>query len=298
MMFRRPAALLTCAMIAGLSFASPVAAQAGQTWSFDETTTGQDIAWTSPTSVNPAAALFNTTITMTAVEVGIAFSGIPLGTVDVLDQIPPEQQTIVGAIPGPAPLVLSQLTVIFPLPPQPVAVGADISLSLDANGFGHLDATNIVLGTIDVDLGFPLGVQPVDITSLRIAGNMTIHPTWFDLGNGLTGTGATPVLIAAGTLEANSQGVVGLATDLAGGTAHLVVGLSLLNAPFKGGTLVPSADVLILGLPLDAAGDLALPYTWPAGVPSRASLYMQFWMPDAGAPVGFSASNGVRGETP
>lgn len=298
MMSRCPAALLCCTMIAGLAFASPVAAQAGQTWSFDETTTGQDIAWTSPTSVNPAAALFNTTTVMTAVDVGISLSGIPLGTVAVLDQVPPEQQTIVGAIPGPAPVVLSQQSVIFPLPPQPVAVGADIAVSLDAAGFGHLDATNVILGTIDVDLGFPLGVQTVDITSLRIAGNMTIHPTWFDLGNSLAGTGAAPLMVAVGTLEANSQGVVGVATDLAGGTAHLVIGLSQLNAPFKGGTLVPAADVLILGLPLDAAGDLALPYTWPAGVPSRASIYLQFWMPDAGATVGFSASNGVRGETP
>ena len=298
MMSRRPAALLCCTMLAGLAFASPIAAQAGQTWSFDETTTGQDIAWSSPSAVNPAAALFNTTTVLTAVDVGISWSGIPFGTVAVLDQIPPEQQTIVGAIPGPAPVVLSQQSVVFPLPPQPIAVGADISVSLDAGGAGHLDATNVVLGTIDVDLGFPIGVATVNITSLRIAGTMTIHPTWFDLGNSLAGTGAAPVLAVVGTLEPSSQGVVGLATDLAGGTAHLVIGLSQLNAPFKGGTLVPSADVLILGLPLDAAGDLALPYTWPVGVPSRASLYLQCWMPDAGAPVGFSASNGLRGETP
>ncbi|MFT7462814.1 MAG: hypothetical protein ACI9EF_001156 [Pseudohongiellaceae bacterium] len=298
MMSCRPSALLTFTLLASLATASPLAAQAGQTWSFDETTTGQDIAWTSPTAVNPTAALFNTTTVLTAVEVGISFSGIPLGAVDVLGQIPPEQQTTLAEVGGPAPLLLAQQSVVFPLPPEPTSVGAEISIGLNASGFGTFDATNIILGNIDVDLGFPLGVQAVTITSLRVAGNMTIQPTWFDLGNALSGTGATPETVVSGTLAGGSLGSVGVNTDLAFGTAHLVIGLSQVNVNFKNGTLVPAPDVLIFGLPLDGNGDLAVPFTWPSSIPSRASVFLQFWMPDVGGPVGFAASNGVRGETP
>lgn len=294
----RTAPLLSFTLLAALALTSPLAAQAGQTWSFDETTTGQDLSWVSPTSVNPAAAVFNTTTTLTTIDVGISWQGIPFGTVDVLSQLPPGQQTTAGAVPGPAPIILSQQSVVYPDPPAAPSVGADITVGLDVNGFGTFTATNVLLGNIDVDLGFPIGVQTVTITSLRVAGTMSIHPTWFDLGNALTGTGATPAMVVSGTLVGGSPGSVGVTTDLPSGTAHLVVGLSLANVPFKGGTLVPSPDVLILGLPLDAAGDLNLPYVWPTGVPSRANLYMQFWMPDPAGVVGFSASNGMRGETP
>jgi hypothetical protein len=289
---------LASTLLATLLLSSPLAAQAGQTWTFDETTVGQNVSWMSPTSVNPSAAIFNTSLMLTTLEVGIEFLGIPFGNISVIDQVPPELQGSIGEVPGPAPITLVAESVVYPPAPEPIAVGADISIGMDANGFGVFSATNVVLGTISVDLGFPFGVVDVTIVSLHVAGNLTMHPTWYDLGNALAGTGATPATVVSGSLVGSSSGSIGVATDLAFGTAHLVIGLSQINAAFKGGVLVPAADVLILGLPLDAAGDIAVPFVWPAGVPSRASIYLQFWMPDAGAIVGFAASNGVRGETP
>ncbi len=120
--------------------------------------------------------------------------------------------------------------------------------------------------------------------------------TWVDLGGGLAGTGAlTPTLAGSGPLSANSANVLTLADALPGSNAALFVGFSLLGAPFKGGTLLPSPDLVLFGLPVGGGGALSLPFTWPTGVPAGTQLWLQAWVTDAGGPVGFSASNGLRG---
>ena len=72
-----------------------------------------------------------------------------------------------------APVTLADLPVVFPPPPDTPALAADISVSLDANGFGTLSATNVVLDSYDS--GPPFGVVP--ITALRIAGTVDVLPT-------------------------------------------------------------------------------------------------------------------------
>ncbi|MHC5211465.1 MAG: FG-GAP repeat domain-containing protein [Planctomycetota bacterium] len=74
-------------------------------------------------------------------------------------------------------------------------------------------------------------------------------------------------------------------------TATLVVGFSALAAPFKGGVLGPSPDLLVSGLPTDAGGALALPFILPASAPPGLTLWMQAWISDAAASAGLSASN-------
>jgi len=297
-MTRHTAPRLASIALGCLGLSSPLTAQAGQFWSFGVTSTGQDVFWTSPTPVNPNAVVFNTEFTLTAFDVEAELFGISLGSFDVIDQVPPELLEFEFEVAGPAPVLVNSLSVIYPEPPAPTAFAADMDINLDAAGFCTFSATNIVLGTLTVDLGFPLGVQDVNITSVHVAGDISMHPTWYDLGGALAGTGATPATIASGKLSGNSDGIIGVTTGLPFGSAYLVIGLSQLGAPFKGGTLWPSVDILIAGLPLDASGDISVPFVWPAGVPSRASIYIQWWMPDPGAIVGFSSSNGVRGETP
>lgn len=77
----------------------------------------------------------------------------------------------------------------------------------------------------------------------------------------------------------------------------LVVGTSLLAAPFKGGTLGPQPG-LLLPLPVDADGGVTISAAFPAGLPSGVALYLQCWTPDAGAPAGLSASNTLVATTP
>lgn len=123
------------------------------------------------------------------------------------------------------------------------------------------------------------------------------EPAWSDLGQGLPGGGGTPALAGSGPLTPGSENGLDLSGAAPSAAATLVFGLTVLNAPFKGGLLVP-APLLLLPLGTDAAGVAALPFEWPVGVPAGTELYFQAWVPDAGAPFGLAASNGVRGVTP
>jgi hypothetical protein len=78
----------------------------------------------------------------------------------------------------------------------------------------------------------------------------------------------------------------------------MVLGLSQLAAPFKGGTLHPTPDVIIPSLPLDGSGATTLSFPWVPGVPTGVSFYCQGWVPDVAGIVGFSATNGLRGTAP
>ncbi|RKY18601.1 MAG: hypothetical protein DRQ55_12890 [Planctomycetota bacterium] len=291
-------ALLLC-LAPALALAPTATAQyqaAGKvTWGFDVTTSGDDVVWTSPTSVDPGATEFNSVYQLDLVEVTWAFSFLT-GTLDVTDQIPPEQSQGGGASVGPAPITLLSATLVTPAPPEPPSVAADVHIGLDAGGFGSFSATNVTLGSVSVDTGL-FGLVDVTITSIRVKGSLSMHATWLDLGASLAGSAGAPQLTPSGSLEANSDGQLELTNAAPDTGAFFVLSGTLLAAPFKGGLLIPFPDVFI-GLPTDGAGALSVPFTWPAGIPSRAALYMQVWVPDAGGPKGFAASNGVAGLTP
>jgi hypothetical protein len=68
-------------------------------------------------------------------------------------------------------------------------------------------------------------------------------------------------------------------------------------APFKGGVLVPSSDVILAAMPIDGNGDLVVAGTWPTGIPAGVPLWMQYWVRDPSDPEGFAASNGITGTT-
>jgi hypothetical protein len=122
--------------------------------------------------------------------------------------------------------------------------------------------------------------------------------TWTDLGNALAGTNGEPHVTGSGSLEPLSPVSLTLSNALPSGQAYLVFGFSQLSAPFKGGVLEPNPDLVFDPLPTDGAGGLLLSTHWPSGVPSGFTSYMQFWVPDAGGPKGFAASNGLAGTTP
>jgi uncharacterized membrane protein len=121
---------------------------------------------------------------------------------------------------------------------------------------------------------------------------------WKRLAGGVTGVNGTPVLYGLGTLAAGSAAKLTLTHGKPFGAATLIVGLGALNAPFKQGVLVPQPDKLFFGLPLDADGRFQIGFTWPAGIPSGASLWYQAWIADAAAPAGLSSSNGLQSTAP
>jgi hypothetical protein len=131
------------------------------------------------------------------------------------------------------------------------------------------------------------------------------HKVWANLGRateGGFGSGA-PVLYGQGDLTASSPFTLSLANAAPSSIAWLVIGLPtglhLLNAPFKGGTLVPAPDLFVL-LPTFPDGHTPdLLTTWPGGLPAGLVLYFQYWVVDPSVPVtGLSASNALAATTP
>ena len=162
-----------------------------------------------------------------------------------------------------------------------------------------LPTTAVVLGSVVLDID---GSQ-LDETLLDDAGQVVdsfrlVHSTpvaWSNVGGGLAAPGGEPVLGAEGTLQPGSALSLTLCRAPASAPVSLVVGFSVLGAPFKGGVLVPHPDLILAGLATNAAGTLQLFATWPGGVPSGAKLWMQAWLSPASGPC---ASNAIRGTTP
>lgn len=130
--------------------------------------------------------------------------------------------------------------------------------------------------------------------NVNVANVLTEVPTWVDVGFAKAGLDGLPVLTGTGALSAGSANQLSLSSARPSSTATLVAGISTLNAPFKGGTLVPD-PILLLTLPTSAAGTATLPFTWPAGIPAGFPIWFQAWIQDADASFGLSASNGLKG---
>ncbi|RKY20883.1 MAG: hypothetical protein DRQ55_06100 [Planctomycetota bacterium] len=122
---------------------------------------------------------------------------------------------------------------------------------------------------------------------------------WISLGQGLAGVGGiAPRLAGHGDQSVGAATTISLYDALPSSVAHVILGLSQLGLPHKGGVLCPNPDVLVLGLPIDANGELALSFAFPSGVPAGTDLWWQIWVQDAAAPHGLSASNCIRSTSP
>jgi len=133
----------------------------------------------------------------------------------------------------------------------------------------------------------------VGADNLRISA----QPVWTDLGQGLAGSAGTPVLKGSGQLVGNSNLKLDLSNAKPSAPAALIFGLSALNAPFKGGVLVPDIDLLV-SLVTSTGGMNAISTHWPTGIPSGTSVWLQAWVQDAGGPKGFAASNALKATSP
>ncbi len=154
--------------------------------------------------------------------------------------------------------------------------------------------------------GGGMGIGPMDghFETLKLTLTMAPCPfgdpavPWEDVGFGLAGTNGIPSLSAEGSLCDDEPGTLRMQSGPANGVTILFLGVSRIDAPLEGGTLVPSPDVLIVGVPLDAVGEGELPFNFPASVPSGLEFWMQAWIPDPGGPFGYAATNGVRACVP
>jgi len=159
---------------------------------------------------------------------------------------------------------------------------------------GELAASGLQANDVTVDqAGLAFDHIPLVVDFRGVGGD-----AFTDVGHSLPGFFGTPHYEATGSLATGSGLSLSLSDALPGSVAHLVIGATELNGSFKGGVLVPSPDVLVLGLALDGTGDWQLATTWPGGLPAGTPFWSQFWIVDPTGPAGFSASNALRADVP
>ena len=128
-----------------------------------------------------------------------------------------------------------------------------------------------------------------DGNTRRVVRTVSVLPPgstqWTDLGLGLGGVTGVPGLAGSGTLVPSTPVGLHLSGARPGAPVVLIVGLSLLGAPFHGGTLVPSPTLLVTGLTSNPDGLLTLGGTWPAILPSGTQVWFQAWISDAAGPA-------------
>ena len=182
-----------------------------------------------------------------------------------------------SAVDGPASGQLS--TDIFVAETGVTPVGESLQLGGTGSGYGQF--------TWDLPQAHTRG-QPN-------AGQTFTNPVFSSLGGGLGGTLGEPTLDGCGALTGGSTVTLTVDNALPASTCWLIAGLSLLGAPFKGGTLVPNPD-LVLPLPT-GSGAFSLPTLWPMGLPAGIPLWFQFWVSDPGGPKNLAATNGLTAST-
>ena len=167
-----------------------------------------------------------------------------------------------------------------------------LRLALAGDGAGQM-----VLAWTDglVDSGDVFGQNVICDGTL---GQPSLTAHWTDLGQGLAGISGVPALSGQGTLCPGSAFTFSLANARTNSSAVLVLGLTQVSLPLRGGVLVPSLDLVVPGLPTGVTGSIDVAGTWPATLPTGFEVYLQYWIADAVAPAGYSASNGLLAKAP
>lgn len=161
------------AAVAGLCLCAAPATGDTVVWNFDVTTTGSDVFFDPATPVNPNAEQFDTTLVVTNVIVTGVWNSIPVGPVDVTDEIPPEDLMAQELLDGPPPITVIEEPFVYPPPPDPVGFAATVTAEIDVNGFGHGSITDVTLGEVPLDVP-PFGTITVTLTSVRVVGSVTV----------------------------------------------------------------------------------------------------------------------------
>lgn len=158
------------------------------------------------------------------------------------------------------------------------------------------DDLRLLSGSPCIDAGDP--ASPLDPDGTRADMGALPYRPWTNLGGGVVGGAGAAILSGSGSLLAGTPVAITLAQAPSNSTVILVLGAVALGAPFKTGVFWPTLDHVLSGVSTDAGGSLQLSGTWPSGLPSGFSVFVQAWWIDAGAPAGYAGSNGLRGTVP
>jgi len=114
-----------------------------------------------------------------------------------------------------------------------------------------------------------------------------------DLGHQLEGGNGYPIQVASGSFVGGTAFSFALSQGQPSSSAFHVVGFSTIDAPFKGGTMVPMPNLITGPWPTNSFGSALISGHWPMGAPPGFEIAAQFWFASAGTPAGFAASSAV-----
>ncbi|HEX5009457.1 MAG TPA: hypothetical protein VFY71_03575 [Planctomycetota bacterium] len=160
-----------------------------------------------------------------------------------------------------------------------VNYGTEMRGGVDRDADGYLDHDEIELGS-----------DPADADSVPMV--------WAPLGGALAGVHGPPKLLGKGPMVSGGTVSFAMAEAKENSQLFIVVGLSAINAPFKGGVLVPAPDLLVPGLPTGPYGSFTLSAAMPSPLPSGLTLVVQGWIVDPAAVKGLSATQAITATSP
>ena len=194
----------------------------------------------------------------------------------------------------------AELWVMLGLPGGGYELDSKVTLSPEAPGLaagtglmGDFD-NGVGGGPVNFDAAVPVGLGTAT-ASLKVCSNRSYLGglPLLDLGHQLQGT-SWPIQIVTGSFEPGTPFAFQLFAALPSKPVFHVAGFALLEAPFKGGTMVPHPFLVTGPLLTSPAGELTLAgASWPGG-PSGLLLASQFWFADPNGQAGFAASSGMR----
>jgi hypothetical protein len=203
----------------------------------------------------------------------------------------------------PSPLVVLCFSLVTALGTTPLSFAGDelvngVGGGTTAHGNDGVGGIERVRGPIGPPGKFggppsPGLVIPIPPTPPNTSSNSTSYGAWSNLGFGLPGSTTSPSIEVVLCSQAESSISLLMTDGLPENAVYLVAGLERQPTPFEGGILVPSPDVLLTGLTLDARGELLLPLTALELLPPLMLIYIQAWMPDNSNVLGFSSTNAI-----
>lgn len=201
---------------------------------------------------------------------------------------------------------------------HPTPLGdANPRMTVDADGRLFVSNGGFTTGRLaafdpDLTLRWSVGVTNVNIGGPALGADGTLvvagigndirgyrtPSAWSTAPGGIAGPRGLPELRGRGTLTPGNAVHLDLGSGPPGARAALVLGTARLDFPLFTGFVVPRPDAVVAGVPLDAGGAASLAFAFPRGVATSTELWFQAWIPDASAPFGVVASDGLRGVVP
>ena len=187
-------------------------------------------------------------------------------------------------------------------PPAPNDPVLPDDLAMGDDGVGGIESG---VGTVVIEDGMP----PLELVHENLlgecGGSTEVEPDtepadvdWQSVGTGMPGTGALlPQLSAQGRLAPDERVTLRIRDARPSSVIILVVGDSAAQIPFMGGTLVPTPQFIIAGLPLDDTGRLEMDFRVTDDLPDELTLITQAWILDPEAAEGYAATNAVSVST-